>query len=227
MRKRFFVAPPSAWISRSATPAPLRISFTADIRSTEPGVNRDSNSDAVVLHIVEGLVAYGEDAEVRPLLAESIDISPDGKTYTFKLRQGVLWHDGKPFTADRSYVDDLLFSRDGRKLLTLGREGTRLWEVATRRPIGVPMRLEGTSYPTAALSPDGRVLAATTQFDGNVVDLWDAGAQRRIAGINGLYGDDHGAGVQPRGRILASAGSDVDRTIRLWEVATRARSARR
>ena len=46
--------------------APLRISLTADIRSTEPGVNRDSNSDAVVLHIVEGLVAYGEDAEVRP-----------------------------------------------------------------------------------------------------------------------------------------------------------------
>ena len=39
--------------------APLRISLTADIRSTEPGVNRDSNSDAVVLHIVEGLVAYG------------------------------------------------------------------------------------------------------------------------------------------------------------------------
>ncbi|MFY3338894.1 ABC transporter substrate-binding protein, partial [Achromobacter xylosoxidans] len=80
-------------------PAPLRISFTADIRSTEPGVNRDSNSDAVVLHIVEGLVAYGEDAEVRPLLAESIDISPDGKTYTFELRQGVKFHNGAPLTS--------------------------------------------------------------------------------------------------------------------------------
>ena len=59
--------------------APLRISLTADIRSTEPGVNRDSNSDAVVLHIVEGLVAYGEDAE-SALLAQSVDISPDGTT---------------------------------------------------------------------------------------------------------------------------------------------------
>jgi len=86
----------SAWAQ--AQP-PLRISFTADIRSTEPGVNRDSNSDAVVLHIVEGLVAYGEDAEVRPLLAESIDISPDGKTYTFKLRQGVKFHNGAPLTS--------------------------------------------------------------------------------------------------------------------------------
>ncbi|AXA72656.1 peptide ABC transporter substrate-binding protein [Achromobacter insolitus] len=86
----------TAW-AQSAPP--LRISFTADIRSTEPGVNRDSNSDAVVLHIVEGLVAYGEDAEVRPLLAKSVDISADGKTYTFKLREGVKFHNGKPMTS--------------------------------------------------------------------------------------------------------------------------------
>ncbi|CAB3878619.1 hypothetical protein LMG26858_03108 [Achromobacter anxifer] len=86
----------AAW-AQSAPP--LRISLTADIRSTEPGVNRDSNSDAVVLHIVEGLVAYGEDAEVRPLLAKSVDISPDGKTYTFKLRDGIKFHNGKPMSS--------------------------------------------------------------------------------------------------------------------------------
>jgi peptide/nickel transport system substrate-binding protein len=86
----------TAWAQAAA---PLRISLTADIRSTEPGVNRDSNSDAVVLHIVEGLVAYGEDAEVRPLLAKSIDISPDGKTYTFKLREDVKFHNGAPLTS--------------------------------------------------------------------------------------------------------------------------------
>lgn len=97
-------------------PAPLRISFTADIRSTEPGVNRDSNSDAVVLHIVEGLVAYGEDAEVRPLLAESIDISPDGKTYTFKLRQGVKFHNGEPFNAEAvKFTFERLLGAEGAK----------------------------------------------------------------------------------------------------------------
>ena len=78
---------------------PLRIAMTADIRSTEPGVNRDSNSDMVVEHMVEGLVAFSENAEVKPLLAQSVAVSDDGKTYTFKLREGVKFHNGAPLTA--------------------------------------------------------------------------------------------------------------------------------
>ena len=41
------------------------------------------------------------DANGQPVgvLAESWEGSPDGKTVTFKLRKGVTWHDGKPFTS--------------------------------------------------------------------------------------------------------------------------------
>jgi peptide/nickel transport system substrate-binding protein len=77
----------------------IRAQINADIRSTDPGVNRDANSDAVVLHMVEGLVAYREDVSVGPLLAESIETSADGKTYTFKLRQGVTFSNGEPLTS--------------------------------------------------------------------------------------------------------------------------------
>ena len=72
----------------------LRIALNADIRGTNPGVNRDDNTDAVVLHVVEGLVAYGEDASIQPLLAETFAISEDGRTYTFRLRKGVKFHNG-------------------------------------------------------------------------------------------------------------------------------------
>jgi WD40 repeat protein len=83
------------------------------------------------------------------------------------------------------------------------------------------METEGTPYPVAALSPDGRLLAAATEFDGNVVGLWDAGAQRRIAALTGHAGAIMALAFSPDGRILASAGDTVDRTIRLWDVATR------
>lgn len=77
----------------------LRIRLNADIRSTDPGMNRDANTDAVIQHVVEGLVAYKEDATVGPLLAESIDVSPDGKTYTFRLREPLRFHNGQPLTS--------------------------------------------------------------------------------------------------------------------------------
>ncbi len=47
-----------------------------------------------------GLTRPGDDMEPLPDLAESWDISADGLTYTFKLRNGVKWHDGQPFTAE-------------------------------------------------------------------------------------------------------------------------------
>ncbi len=70
-----------------------------DPRSTNPGVNRDGNTDAVTLHMVEGLVGYNEKGEAAPMLARAIDVSEDGKTYTFKLRKGVKFHNGAEMTS--------------------------------------------------------------------------------------------------------------------------------
>ena len=78
----------------------LRTRINADIRSTDPGTNRDANTDGVVAHIVEGLVAFREDTSVGPMLAESWTISDDGKTYTFRLRRGVTFHNGAVMSAD-------------------------------------------------------------------------------------------------------------------------------
>jgi peptide/nickel transport system substrate-binding protein len=49
--------------------------------------------------ITEGLLTYGFDLTPRPGLATAWRVSEDGLTYTFTLRPGVKWHDGKPFTA--------------------------------------------------------------------------------------------------------------------------------
>jgi peptide/nickel transport system substrate-binding protein len=77
----------------------LRSRLNADIVSSDPGMKRDANTDAVLLHVVEGLVAAREDGSVGPMLASSWTISPDGKTYRFALRPGVHFHNGAPLTA--------------------------------------------------------------------------------------------------------------------------------
>lgn len=77
----------------------LRARLNSDITSTNPGVRRDENTDAVMMHVVEGLVAYREDLSVGPLLAKRWDVSPDGRAYTFHLRRNVRFHNGAPLTS--------------------------------------------------------------------------------------------------------------------------------
>src|SRR5699024_4544737 len=63
--------------------------------------------------IVEGLVYVDPDGNRQPRLAEEVPtqenggVSEDGLTVTWKLKQGVTWHDGEPFTAD-----DVLFTSE-------------------------------------------------------------------------------------------------------------------
>ena len=91
----------AALLALAAPAAAQRITAVqnADIRSSNPGVNRDDNTDQVVLHVVEGLVGYAEDGTVGPLLAEKVERSADGKTYTFTLRTGVKFHNGAEMTS--------------------------------------------------------------------------------------------------------------------------------
>ena len=53
----------------------------------------------VATKVYEGLLEYDFELKPVPGLAKSWTVSPDGKTVTFKLQQGVKFHDGKPFTS--------------------------------------------------------------------------------------------------------------------------------
>lgn len=123
--------------------------LNADIRSTNPGVNRDDNTDAVLLHMIEGLVGYRENGAVAPLLAQSVDISPDGKTYTFRLRDGVRFHNGAPLTSAEAlwswkrYLDP---KTDWRCLPDLdGRNGLKIEAVEVPAPRTIVMRINQPS----------------------------------------------------------------------------------
>lgn len=54
----------------------------------------------VAVAILSSLIWLDDKGKPQPYLAESWTISQDGRTYTFRLRRNVRWHDGKPFTAE-------------------------------------------------------------------------------------------------------------------------------
>ena len=82
----------------------LRFSSQGDISTIDPHGNNEGFTNAFLENIYETLVTRGKDLKVEPCLAVSwTQVSP---TVTrFKLRDGVKFHDGSPFTAD-----DVVFS---------------------------------------------------------------------------------------------------------------------
>lgn len=92
--------------------APARAETVTMVLATEPPTlvsltNVATTALAVSAKVTEGLLEYDEDLTPKPLLATAWEVSPDGLTYTFRLRDGVRWHDGKPFTSE-----DVAFSID-------------------------------------------------------------------------------------------------------------------
>lgn len=73
--------------------------------SLDPHQTQGTWENFIVGDMLEGLATEAEDGSIIPGAAESWTISPDGLTWTFKMRQGAVWSDGTPVTAD-----DFVFS---------------------------------------------------------------------------------------------------------------------
>lgn len=76
---------------------------TQDLGVLDPAQGPDANSAIAVGMIYSGLVKFDQNLEVVPDQAYSWTISPDNKTYTFKLKPGIMFSDGTPVTA-QTYV---------------------------------------------------------------------------------------------------------------------------
>jgi len=77
----------------------LRIAWARDVGEMNPHVYNPSQLFAQSM-VYEPLVSYGAGGELKPHLAESWEISEDGKIYTFHLRKDVKFSDGTSFNAE-------------------------------------------------------------------------------------------------------------------------------
>ncbi|HUR23733.1 MAG TPA: ABC transporter substrate-binding protein, partial [Acidimicrobiales bacterium] len=96
---------PQAQTGPTTTVAPARggtlvVAIGSDPGSLNPAVTSNGGVHTASEMMFNGLVGWGSDGKFVPELAESWTIEGNGTSYKFNLRQGVQWHDGRPFTAD-------------------------------------------------------------------------------------------------------------------------------
>jgi len=72
---------------------------TESIESLNPVLAATVNYTGMSYMVYDGLYTVGPDGKPVPDLAVDVDVSDDGKTYTFKIMKGVKFHDGTPLTA--------------------------------------------------------------------------------------------------------------------------------
>jgi peptide/nickel transport system substrate-binding protein len=104
--------------------------------------------------IYDTLLAQDEKGDIKPQMVDKYEAAPDNKSYTFTLREGLLWHDGKPVTSEdciasikRWAVKDAL----GQKMMTfvdsIDAVDAKTFTIKLKEPTGLV--LLGLSKPSS------------------------------------------------------------------------------
>lgn len=77
----------------------LKLSFDNDIPDLNQTTTTDTISFTILNNVAEGLYRLDEKNKPQPAMAKSVDVSEDGLTYTFALRNDIKWSNGEPVTS--------------------------------------------------------------------------------------------------------------------------------
>lgn len=133
-------------LAAAAAGGTLTVGISSDIKTLDPQMSPlDVFRHTIRSTVFEALTFINPDTlRADPMLAESWEVAPDGKSVVFKLRQGVTWHDGSPFTAD-----DVVFSikrvQDPKVGSPFAPQVTQVADVAAVDPTSVRLTLKATT----------------------------------------------------------------------------------
>ena len=152
-------------------------------------------TEALNGNVYEGLFSLADDGTIQPQLAASYDVSEDGLTYTFHLRDGVTFSDGSSFDAadavhsiNRVLADDSQSARKSQLAVINSVEATdpqTLTVTLSQRSISLPYNL---SY--LWMVPEG--FDSQTETDGTgpyTLDAWTKGSTLALKAREGYWGD--------------------------------------
>lgn len=124
----------------------LKMAFSADPAGFDPARGPSGMSHVVIEQVYSTLMSLDPDAKPYPDLAESFEMAPDGLAYTFKLRQGVKFHNGDDLTAeDVKFTFDRLKAPDSG--YSYGSQVETISSVEVVDPHTVTFKLSKTTGP--------------------------------------------------------------------------------
>ena len=136
---------------------PLRLTMNTELQTLDPVVTPSVVTRAFGFMVWDTLVSPNSRGEMRPQMLEGWQISDDRMTWTFRLREGLEWHDGTPVTAEDCLASLRRWgARDGlgRQLMAAAREwrvvDQRTFVLVLARPFGQVLQALGK---TATLVP--------------------------------------------------------------------------
>lgn len=139
----------------------LRYATGTDAQTLDPQFVTDIPTSRVVIQLHETLVYPNAEGEIQPVLAESWTVSEDNLSWTFKLRQGVTFHDGTPFNAEavKFTFDRILAEETGspRKSSAAAIDSVEVVDehtviIKTKAPFA-PLLAQLSAYNLAIISP--------------------------------------------------------------------------
>ncbi|HSR10256.1 MAG TPA: ABC transporter substrate-binding protein, partial [Thermodesulfobacteriota bacterium] len=78
----------------------LNVGLNTDVTAVDPHTHQADVNSLVLHHVCETLIAHGDNFQLLPVLAEKWEASPDFKSFTFHLRKGKIFHNGREMVGD-------------------------------------------------------------------------------------------------------------------------------
>jgi peptide/nickel transport system substrate-binding protein len=163
----------------------------AEPKTLNPVVNLDQPSRDVIRRMTADLIHINRYTQkTEPALAKSWTVSPDGKSYTLRLRRGILFSDGEPFNADdvvfsfKVYLDEKVHSPQRDLLIVADKPITveKLDDYTVRFTLAQPYAAAERIFDSIAILP--RHLLAQAYEEGKIAQLWGLNtAPDKIAGL--------------------------------------------
>ncbi|PLR95970.1 ABC transporter substrate-binding protein [Bacillus sp. T33-2] len=113
----------------------LKVAYNAQPPTLDPLLTTAVATRDIQRHVFETLVTFDQNFGIQPMLAESYEVSEDGKTITFKLREGIKFHNGEDMDVEdviasmtrwvkvtplgKSYFADATFTAEGDNTVVL------------------------------------------------------------------------------------------------------------